>query len=194
MLSFSLLTSLSFSQVVNQEEGMDFDLAGAAMVAAADLHAPFWEKGPPEGVVRCSDQKSWLCLVKEGSMSVFRRERAAGRSGFLGGDAEDIGSFIHCNADAISFSLTQAPQTLAHCDFRAGNLMREKGGGLGIKVLDWQTPTYGPGMYDVVNIVVSSMTVTGCEKHCERLLQLYQSRLLELGIDYEWSRLWSDFR
>merc|ERR1711907_772318 len=138
--------------------------AAAAMVAAADLHAPFWEKGPPEGVVRCSDQQSWLCLIKEKSMSVFRRERAAGRSGFMGGDAEDIGEFIHSNADAISFSLTQAPQTLAHCDYRAGNLMREKGG-LGIKVLDWQTFTYGPGLYDVANIVVCSMTVTECEKH-----------------------------
>jgi len=193
LLSFSLLTSLSFSQVVNQEEGMDFDLAAAAMVAAADLHAPFWEKGPPEGVVRCSDQQSWLCLIKEKSMSVFRRERAAGRSGFLGGDAEDIGEFIHSNADAISFSLTQAPQTLAHCDYRAGNLMREKGG-LGIKVLDWQTFTYGPGLYDVANIVVCSMTVAECEKHCKRLLRLYQSRLSELGIEYEWARLWSDFR
>ena len=72
-------------------------------------------------------------------------------------------------------------------------MMREKGG-LGIKVLDWQTFTYGPGLYDVANIVVCSMTVTECEKHCKRLLRLYQSRLSELGIEYEWARLWSDFR
>ena len=113
-------------------------------------------------------------------MSVFRRERAAGRSGFWGGTP---------GASSFTATLTRSPlPTQAPRPWHTattGRELDEGEGRPGIKVLDWQTFTYGPGLYDVANIVVCSMTVTECEKHCKRLLRLYQSRLSELGIEYE---------
>ena len=52
----------------------------------------------------------------------------------------------------------------------------------------------GNGLYDVVGILIGSMTVEDRRAHCREILEAYQARLKELGVSYPWAQLWEDFK
>merc|ERR1711981_436431 len=129
------------AEVANQEEGLDLSFAKEAIVIAASFHAPFWpqpgSRSIPDFVVGGGKPDHWLNLIKCKSADLYSSR------GFLGGrgDPEDekVGKFLHDHADEIlSRATKEAPQTLIHADYRAGNLMRVSATGE-CMVLDWQT-------------------------------------------------------
>lgn len=184
------------AEVANQEEGLDLSFAKEAIVIAASFHAPFWpqpgSRSIPDFVVGGGKPDHWLNLIKCKSADLYSSR------GFLGGkgDPEDekVGKFLHDHADEIlSRATKEAPQTLIHADYRAGNLMRVSATGECI-VLDWQTCCEGPGLYDVASIAVCSITAEDRKKHCDELLRAYQGALKDRGVDYPWEQLMEDFR
>ncbi len=107
----------------------------------------------------------------------------------------EIGAKIKRNAKKILDQLCSvAPQTLIHADYRADNVILLKEGG-SCAVLDWQLHSTGPAAYDLVDVMIKSMTVADGVASSEALLRTYHQTLVAKGVkDYSWEQLNTDFR
>jgi len=207
----------------NQVKGLKPADVKNLIISSAHLHATFWQgrgrraastpkahqqkkhkhdlhhQAIPDYVVRGKDDFSFLQSLMRNYVEkypTFLQTR-----GYKDFDVDldeeavmSIGSHIYENADRIlDLVCRDMPQTLIHADYRADNVMLMENG---CAVLDWQLYCTGNGLYDVANIIISSMSVSDSEDHCVELLKLYQKTLVDLGVtDYlAWQPLWNDFR
>ena len=197
----------------DQLKGLSYARARSLVESAANLHATFWQgtvssssshvKHPiPPCVIWGKQPDSFLSKLRTHFVDHYHIFVQTGgfRGLDVGVDEEKvlrIGEFLFNNADTIlHFTCGGTPQTLIHADYRAGNVMLMNDSESECAVLDWQTCTTGNGLYDIVGILVASMTVSDISEHCVDLLKVYQARLAELGVeDYlDFNRLWDDFR
>merc|ERR1739848_743629 len=88
------------------------------------------------------------------------------------------------NADKILRWISKdSPQTFLHSDYRADNLIIGSDAEHAMSaVLDWQLCSTGPGVYDLGDLVIKSMTVEDGAEHCKELLHLYYEGLLRGGV------------
>merc|ERR1711959_292151 len=197
------LGPLGFS--VNQIDGLTYEQAKPSVSMAADLHATFWEgtgKPIPDCVARADDPRSF---IRRWNNSFVERYEELLRSNCLekfkiGVEKErvlEIAAKIKANADKILRWISKdSPQTFLHSDYRADNLIIGSDAEHAMSaVLDWQLLSTGPGVYDLGDLVVKSMTVEDNAMHLGDLLRLYHSTLLERGVrNYAYADLLRDFK
>jgi len=189
---------------VNQIDGLKPEPVKVLIEMAASLHAAFWQGNEgstaiPDFVVKGDDPRSFIRRWNDGFVNRYEEFLASkGLKAYdIGIDEEivlEIGAKIFKNAKYILEQLcSHAPQTLIHADYRADNFMLLHSGSCA--VLDWQLHSTGPGAYDLVDVMIKSMTVDDGVSNCEQLLKTYHSNLVEAGVtNYSFESLWRDFR
>ena len=172
---------------VNQIDGLKPEPVKVLIEMAASLHAAFWQGNEgstaiPDCVVKGDDPRSFIRRWNDGFVNRYEEFLASkGLKAYdIGIDEEivlEIGAKIFKNAKYILEQLcSHAPQTLIHADYRADNFMLLHSGSCA--VLDWQLHSTGPGAYDLVDVMIKSMTVDDGVSNCEQLLK---SKFLSLS-------------
>jgi len=80
-----------------------------------------------------------------------------------------------------SLALSKMQRTAVHTDFRLDNMFFDRGAE--IVVFDWQSLSFGQGLYDVAGFIVGSFSPEQRRAHERDLLARYRERLLEHGVD-----------
>merc|ERR1711959_6572 len=151
----------------DQIKGMAMNRVKPLVLAAAVLHGTFWEgcgQHIPDHVVRGDGEFSMLLQMRDGFMATFSRLLKckclkAYNQGFEESFVSDVAHRLHENWSSVLHRLcNEMPQTLIHADYRADNVMLLHDSDNSV-VLDWQLFCTGPGTYDLVNIIVNSMTL-----------------------------------
>lgn len=89
--------------------------------------------------------------------------------------------------------LNDAPNTLAHGDFRADNLMFDADGAL--MVIDFQLTGTGSGAYDLAYLITQSLTDEVAAEHEQLLFARWHAGLIAGGVPAEdLSGMWDDYR
>jgi aminoglycoside phosphotransferase (APT) family kinase protein len=81
--------------------------------------------------------------------------------------------------------------TLAHCDFRADNLMFGTGRPT---IVDWQSCRLGPGTGDLSYFLGSSLPVQHRREHEHALVRHYHGVITARGVHLDWARCWEEYR
>jgi len=189
---------------VNQLDGLSAAEVAPFVQMAAEMHAAFWpltgRSGIPECVVRAADERSFIarwpkCFVARYDEFLRSEGLAKFDIGIEKSVVLDIAAKIHGNADKILDRVSRiAPQTVIHSDYRADNFIVGSPDGESC-VLDWQLLSTGPGVYDLGDCVVKSMTVENGAKHLDHLLGLYHDTLVRAGVvGYSQEEMWTDFK
>ncbi len=88
---------------------------------------------------------------------------------------------------------SEPPQCLLHVDFRLDNLFFHQDGGLAC-VIDWQTSTPGPAVYDLCYFLTGSLAASTPESEIDDLIAQYHQCLVASGVTgYPLDRLRSDY-
>lgn len=107
-----------------------------------------------------------------------------------------IGPALLDGLDAVRHSLSQAPRTLLHGDFRPDNVMfAADGTGAPAAFVDWQVMLRGPGLMDVAYFLVSA-TECNTRRALERdVLRAYREALTRSGVTgYTADQCHTDYR
>lgn len=87
--------------------------------------------------------------------------------------------------------------TIYHGDFHADNIFYDnKNKENPVIVFDWTGPSVGPGIYDLVNLFLSSLTLESRRKYEKEMIELYLQRLSEKGANlsnYTFEDAWYDY-
>ncbi len=81
-------------------------------------------------------------------------------------------------------------QTLIHGDVRLDNLMFDESH---IILLDWAL-TISTGLHDVAYLLSQNVTTDERRAHEPELIEHYQRRLAENGVEYPLEKCWEDYR
>lgn len=172
--------------------GCDATFAALVLDAIAPLHARFWND--PD-----LDALDWLPHWGQGQVEADRphRRRADRFRKRAPACVERLGSLLsssmkraidclHDDFETMLAEMAALPATMIHADLHLDNLvLRPHAGAVEPEVvlLDWQSVSKGPVLYDVVSFLVESLR--GAEAHDE-LIPLYESHLARLraaGVD-----------
>jgi aminoglycoside/choline kinase family phosphotransferase len=187
------LASLSRAE---QLEGVDADRAELALQRLAAVHAQWWDSDrlgelgwlrPLGGwtddrlVETCRDR--WSAFVH-----MYRDCLPASTTG--------LGERLLTDLDDVVTTLTSAPTTLLHGDFRADNIFfddssREQP----VAVVDWQLCCRGRGASDVAYLLCQSVRVEDRRRHEMSILRSWHRALLSDGVsNYSLDDAVADYR
>lgn len=191
-----LLEDMGHARIGDQLLGCVASDADVAVRSLAALHAAFWESPRLESltwVPQTNDpvRVGLLMLAYEQSW-----QTALERSGELMNDrVKSVGDRLAQGAPRLVERLALRPWTLNHGDYRADNMFFPTAPGESLTVIDWQAITRGRGVFDLAYFISGSMEAAA-RRACERdLVELYHSRLLDLGVsDYTLDDCWYDYR
>ncbi|MEM7443911.1 MAG: phosphotransferase [Pseudomonadota bacterium] len=172
-------------------KGMDLADAEAAIRMIARFHARWWQS--PDLATfdwvptRLFDDPGafaefWPGFCDRHDFEMEDRDRAAGER-------------IAANGEAIAKAMAGGPRTLAHGDFRAGNIMLTDRSDLDrVMVIDWQWMSRIVGVFDVARLACGSLTETLARADHERLVGIWHQELTDHGvIGYSFSDAWADY-
>ena len=150
-----VLEDLEGMRVVDQNVGMTADDAGRAVDGLALMHAKWWGEG--DGLAAAGTTISLGDPIYPAILpTVFREgwDKVTAEM-TLPASILAIGPRFPDAVAPLLASLTEGPQTLAHGDYRADNLMF--GPGEELVVLDFQLIGSGTGAYDLAYLVTQSL-------------------------------------
>ncbi|WP_298304170.1 phosphotransferase [uncultured Erythrobacter sp.] len=177
----------------NQIAGCDIADARHAILQAAAVHAPSWQREELIG-------KDWLktpeaIAAQIGGMYAHAQTIFAERYA----DVLEPGYMDLCEQFAPHFDALSAhskpPQCLVHGDFRLDNMLFDvKGGAEPIAILDWQTVTSGKAMTDIGYFLGTGIGNDLRRAHEDELLELYLSAMAARGVLLTRDDIWDDYR
>jgi hypothetical protein len=196
-----LLEDFGGRTMVSQIAGIEFERAAEAVRALALVHAEFWNS--PR-----LDALTWMPRGIDPIMVSAGAEYRKAWGHFLelfSGDLPDgstaLGDLVGANYEAeIVRSFDSAPQTVAHGDFRADNLMFDDScaGRDHVGILDWQIVYRGEGIGDIAYLNTQSMTVENRRAHERALVEIwYEALSAALGeppAGYTLADAWDGYR
>jgi hypothetical protein len=168
-----------------------------AVALLARLHERFW------GLADDLATYQWLArpLTLDYEIHVYGAAQALGRlvrdewPPLIAHSPQILGTLgqIISLAEHVVRPLRATPFTLLHGDFWAGNIVRDETGDM--VVLDWQLAGLGPGVLDLVVMIMTSEWSAGeLPVPAEKLVGRYRREIARLlGLrwsDAEWSELW----
>jgi len=190
-----VIEDLGSLRIVDQVKGMNVDDARRAVDGLAALHAKWWGKGDAlaadgttislgdpiyPAVVPLVFAEGWEKCTKEITMpdSIMK-----------------VGPRFAGAVAPLLASLAQGPNTLAHGDYRADNILFGKNDEL--VVLDFQLIGTGIGAYDLAYFITQSISADDASKHERDLFARWIDGLLQSGAPKELvdrEALWEHYR
>lgn len=191
--SLLLLDDLSPSRTGDQVEGARRDQARSAVVALAELHAPFW--GRPR-----TDALKWVPgLDTPGTSDALQGAMTNALPRFVerfGERLPDQGlDWLHAFVPRLAewrTGLLDRPLTIAHADYRLENMLFDAAGK--VTVIDWQTAMYTGGPTDLSFFLATNLDVD-LRRDLERdLVELYRDTLHHNGVGSDTTgHVWDDY-
>ena len=186
-----LLEDLDDRPQGDQIAGCSAEAAHAAVTAAAELHARFWNVAEPEA-------HEWLPATTVGLDRAGPVAGAFARGWSLRRDIAPsalrpvVDRAVEHYPDLIAAAATP-PLTLIHGDYRLDNMFLEPSGQR-LAVIDWQFISRCRGVYDVAYFLGLSLEVDERRAHEAALLDVYRERLAAAGVDYDAEAIALDYR
>ncbi len=186
-----LLEDLAATPQGDQIAGCSIEAARAVVLAAADLHAQFWEAPALQA-------HDWLPattvgLDRAGAVAgAFARGWAQRRDRSPSALRPLIDAAVEGYADLVALAASP-PVTLIHGDYRLDNMFLASNGD-GLTVIDWQFISRCRGAYDVANFLGLSLDPAERRTHERALLEAYRARLAAAGIEYTSEAIEVDYR
>ncbi len=189
-----ILEDLGHLRVGDQAAGVNLEDARATMIAAARLHARFWQNDDLESI-------DWMPMANSDGMKIGREVYKASLPGFLQVFAHAIdadmvsvmeryGDNVHQLLDRIA----QMPNTVVHFDFRLDNLFFDDSN-QNVWMIDFQTSSKGGGAYDIGYFMSQSVPIDVRRAHEDSLLHTYHDELVRLGVKgYSFDQFFQDYR
>jgi len=189
-----ILEDLGHLRVGDQAAGVNLKDARATMIAAARLHARFWQNDDLESI-------DWMPMANSDGMKIGREVYKASLPGFLQVFAHAIdadmvsvmeryGDNVHQLLDRIA----QMPNTVVHFDFRLDNLFFDDSN-QNVWMIDFQTSSKGGGAYDIGYFMSQSVPIDVRRAHEDSLLHTYHDELVRLGVKgYSFDQFFQDYR
>ena len=189
-----VLQDLGHLRVGDQAKGVDEKDARATMIAAARLHARYWQNAD-------LDRIDWMPMANSEGMKIGREVYQASLPGFLQVFAHAIdpdmvsvmeryGDNVHQLLDRIA----AMPNTVVHFDFRLDNLFFDDSTGA-VWMIDFQTSSKGGGAYDIGYFMSQSVPIDVRRAHEDSLLHTYHDELVRLGVkNYSYEQFFQDYR
>ncbi|MDG2111519.1 MAG: phosphotransferase, partial [Actinomycetota bacterium] len=178
----------------DQVGGADYAQARSAVVALAELHAPFW--GRPR-----TDEVAWVPgLDTPGTSDALGAAMAASLPRFVdrfGHLLPDTSlDWLHRFVPRLSEwrnDLLDRPLTIAHADYRLENMLFDDEGE--ITVIDWQTAMYTGGATDLSFFLATNLDIELRRAHEGELVDLYTATLHGAGVSADQTgHVWDDYR
>ena len=92
-------------------------------------------------------------------------------------------------------TLTGAPLTITHGDYRLDNLLLDPDDGHVLGVVDWQTVAVGPALVDVAYVMGAGLLPDDRRPAEEGLVRRYHDGLVAAGIEgFDWDTCWREHR
>lgn len=189
-----LLQDLGHLRVGDQAAGVNEKDARSTMLAAARLHARFWQNAE-------LDRITWMPMANAEGMKIGREVYKASLPGFLQVFAhavdpdmvevmEQFGDNVHQLLDRIA----AMPNTVVHFDFRLDNLFFDDVNDK-VWMIDFQTSSKGGGAYDIGYFMSQSVPIEVRREHEDSLLHTYHDELVRLGVSgYSFEQFFQDYR
>jgi aminoglycoside phosphotransferase (APT) family kinase protein len=188
-----LLEDMAPCRPGDQLDGCSVAEAEAVLGEAAKLHAARWAD-PALATV------AWLPVAASAKrpgpgsfVAIFARfcERYGDQ---IDDEVLAVGTEFFARITEYYQAQADAPQTVAHGDFRPDNILfGGHAGEVPVTVVDWQTVQVGPAMADVSYFIGGALP-TDVRRTCERsLLERYHEELRRRGVPYSLADCWQDY-
>lgn len=180
-------------RVVDQNEGMHLDDARQAVDELAAWHARWW--GRADAFVEAGDV---VCLSDPVYPAVLPLVFAEGWEKVTGAMTVDpsilrVGPSWTERMPSLLQSLAAAPNTIAHGDYRADNILFADDGS--VVLLDFQLTGRGSGSYDLAYFVTQSLATDDAATHETELFNRWRDGLIANGVaEAETVDLWDRYR
>ncbi len=179
-------------QLPDQIYGLSQARVERVLSEIAGLHAHWWEA--PE-----LDELTWVPHLPWGYADNFPAAWPAFQShyeGWLSPADRRFGDRLAEAAGAVERALARAPQTLAHCDLRADNLMLDgPGTDDEVMILDWQAVSRTMAGLDTARLVCGSLDRALPQSGYRALCGYWHRQLLARGVKgFNEAEAWRDFQ
>ncbi len=190
-----LLEDLAPAEQGDQLAGCSAEVAHAAVMELAGLHAPTW----------CDDslrEIGWLGEPTEDTIRLGKALYGAQLPGFV----ERYGKHLDPDQVAIieragrcdgpMFGRLPDPFAVVHVDYRLDNLLIDtRSDPPGITAVDWQSLVLGNPLADVAYFLGAGLRPEDRRPVEESIVRDYHARLLAAGVEgYDWPHCWNDYR
>ena len=175
----------------DQVAGLSASQAEAAIEALARFQAHWWSV-PQLASLAWMPTRNILPSRYSAAWPRFR-ESFAGR---LPAAAMARGEQLFAGLETMLALLERGPQTIAHSDFRADNLLFDpESAEHPVVILDWQLAIRGPGVLDVARLVGGSLRPPVRAAAEESLVRRWHETLAANGVrQYSWRQACDDYR
>ncbi len=190
-----VLEDLGALRIIDQNKGMNIEDAFIAVDGLAHMHAKWWGKGDALATagttVSLGDPiyPAILPMVFAEGWEKVVKEMAVPKS------LLNIGPKFGANVGQLLASLMTGPNTLAHGDFRADNMLFTAANELA--VLDFQLIGTGSGAYDLAYFVTQSLEADVASTNEVELFDRWLNGLRQYGVPAELidrHQLWEHYR
>ena len=194
--SVLLLEDLAPAQTGDWVDGASLDAAHLALRSLARLHAAWWAADPTaeqqlahlgsskeaQGLVERLYSEAWPRFVECTTLEIPD-------------DVLEFGQVLVGRISAAEATLDHSPRTLAHGDFRLGNILfGSRRGEPTCWVIDWEDIMLWNGMFDVAWLLGGCLRVADSDKEEELVRSYYQALTREGVAGYPWTQCYYDYR
>lgn len=175
----------------DQIRGCSAEVARAAALEIAGLHAPTWCDARLREIDWVAGSSGANRALYEALLPSFLQRY--GRE--LDADVVGILSRV-AGASGPPFEYPELPFSVVHIDYRLDNLLIDESvTPPRVTAVDWQSFVIGSPLSDVAYLLGASL-LPETRRPVERgIVRDYHARLLELGVrGYDWERCWADYR
>lgn len=195
--SVLVLEDLAPAQTGDWLEGVSVDEAQLALRSLARLHAAWWvtDSTLEQQLAHLMDNSSEAQALVD-HLYAEAWPRFLGRAGLtIPSDVLEFGQYLVGRISAAEATLERAPRTLAHGDFRLGNILfGPRDGGHACWVIDWEDIMMWSGMFDVAWFLGSCLPLIHSSEE-KGLVQSYHQALVQEGVaGYSWGLCFHDYR
>jgi hypothetical protein len=191
-----MMEDLSPAQPGDQLAGCTLEQARLVVLEAANLHASHWDDPRIHDLAWVTGTKAsgGGGVADPAAVEALWRRFCARYGERVDADMRRVGDRLTARYDRYE-SAYQGPRSLTHIDFRPDNMMfATAAGGRPLTVLDWQSLAFGCGVSDVAYFLAGALKRDERRRVERDLLAQYHERLAELGVRYDFEKLWTDYR
>jgi hypothetical protein len=192
-----LLEDLAPAQTGDWREGVSVDEAQLALRSLARLHAAWWVTDSTSGqqLAHLMDNSSEAQALVD-HLYAEAWPRFLSRAGLtIPNDVLQLGQYLVGRISGAEATLERAPRTLAHGDYRLGNILfGRRDGEPACWVIDWEDIMLWSGMFDVAWFLGSCLPLIHSAEE-KGLVRSYSQALIREGVAaYSWSQCYHDYR
>lgn len=187
-----IMEDLYPAQQGDQIEGCDVSTASLALNQLAKLHGPRWGD-------ESLTQIEWLLPNSPDPLASAKAVWDACWPGFAKRYADGLNTAQFDIATRYGEhllnlkKLNMGPLTITHGDYRLDNMLFK--GAVPLTVVDWQTPSLGPGLMDTAYFMGTSLPSSLRGGYEKKLLEEYYEALCSYDIQsYSFEHCWEDYR